>query len=304
MKRALLIAVAAIAFSGAPAIAGGGGGSSGSSAPSSSGPSYDPVEEYQAGVEHLKAGEYSKAERAFKRVTKVAKKDANTRYMLGLAHYGQDEFKAAAKSFERAVKYDDKLYQAHGKLGLSYLQIGKADKADSVLSDLQAASVECAEACPEASQIAAAIAEIESTKAAPEPIETSSVAPLVQQVSLETGDVLYSEALRLINLGAYDDAIAELRAAGEVLGPHPDVLTYIGFANRKKGEKDTAFAYYNAALTIAPDHLSANEYLGEYYVELGDLTRAKAQLYKLNALCPFGCAQTEELSKWIAEAEA
>lgn len=302
MKRALLVAVAAIAFSGTPAIAGGSGGGSGSSSPSSSGPSYDPVEEYQSGVEALQAGEYKKAERAFKRVSKVAKKDANTRYMLGLSHLGQEEYKAAAKSFERAVKYDAALYQAHGKLGATYVQLDKMDKADAVLADLQAASTTCASNCPEAAQIAAAIAEVEAAKSTATSIETSSLAPLVQPVSLETGDVLYSEALRLINLGEYDAAIAELRTAGAILGPHPDVLTYIGFANRKKGERETALSYYTAALSIAPDHLSANEYLGEYYVEMGDLDRARAQLDKLNTLCPFGCEQTEELSQWIADA--
>lgn len=299
MKRALLIAVATLAFSGVPAVAGGSG--SGGSAPSSSGPSYDPVEEYQSGIQFLQSGEYSKAERAFKRVTKVAKKDANTRYMLGLAHLGQEEYKAAAKSFERAVRYDAKLYQAHGKLAATYLQLEQTDKADGVIADLNAASEACAGTCPEADKIAAALAEVERAKGN---IETSNLAPSVRQVSLETGDARYSDALRLINLGEYDAAIEELRTASAVLGPHPDVLTYIGFANRKKGEKDTAFAYYNAALAIAPDHLSANEYLGEYYVELGDLDRARAQLDKLNALCPFGCAQTEELSQWIADAEA
>ncbi|MEM9572323.1 MAG: tetratricopeptide repeat protein [Pseudomonadota bacterium] len=302
MKRALLIAVAAIAFSGAPAIAGGSG--SGSSSPSSSGPSYDPVEEYQAGVEALQAGEFKKAERAFKRVTKVAKKDANTRYMLGLSHLGQEEYKAAAKSFERAVKYDAKLYQAHAKLGVTYLKLDKAEKADGVLVDLQEASSACASACAEAANIAAAIAEIEAAKGSAEEVQTSSLAPVMQRVSLETGDVLYAEALRLINLEDYDAAIAELRSAGTILGPHPDVLTYIGFANRKKGERDVALSYYAAALSIAPDHLSANEYLGEYYVEMGDLDRAQAQLDKLNTLCPFGCEQTEELAKWIADARA
>ncbi|MEO1189311.1 MAG: tetratricopeptide repeat protein, partial [Pseudomonadota bacterium] len=238
------------------------------------------------------------------RVTKVAKKDANTRYMLGLAHLGQSEYKAAAKSFERAVKYDAKLYQAHGKLGATYVQIEKLDKADSVLADLKAASAECASACAEADKIAAAIAEVEAARATESSLETSSLSPVIQQVSLETGDVLYSEALRLINLGEYDAAIAELRTAGAILGPHPDVLTYIGFANRKKGEQDAALSYYAAVLSIAPDHLSANEYLGEYYVEMGDLDRAQAQLDKLNALCPFGCEQTEELAKWIADARA
>lgn len=304
MKRALLVAVAAIAFSGAPAIAGGSGGGSGSSSPSSSGPSYDPVEEYQSGVEALQAGEYKKAERAFKRVSKVAKKDANTRYMLGLAHLGQDEYKAAAKSFERAVKYDAKLYQAHGKLGATYVQLDKMDKANTVLTELQTASTACASACAEADKIASAIAELEAAQSTASSVETSSLKPVIQQVSLETGDVLYSEALRLINLGEYDAAIAELRTAGTILGPHPDVLTYIGFANRKKGERETALSYYAAALSIAPDHLSANEYLGEYYVEMGDLVRAQVQLDKLNALCPFGCEQTEELAKWIDDARA
>ena len=148
MKRALLIAVAAMAFSGMTAVAGGSGSSS--SAPSESGPSYDPVEEYQKGVDALKAGEYSKAERAFKRVAKVAKKDANTRYMLGLAHYGQDEFGAAAKSFARAVKYDDKLYAAYAKLGVSYLKTDKTEKADAVLGDLTVAADACAATCAEA----------------------------------------------------------------------------------------------------------------------------------------------------------
>jgi len=302
MKRALLIAVAALAFSGTPAMAGGSSGSG--SSPSNSGASYDPVEEYQEGVEALQAGDYSKAERAFKRVAKVAKKDANTRYMLGLAHFGQEEYKAAAKSLSKAVKYDAELYKAHGKLGLAYLRSDQGDKAEAVLTNLRAVSTECAGACPDADKIAGAIAEIEQAQASAETIETSSIAPVFQNVSLETGDVLYSDALRLINLGEYDAAIVELRAAGTILGPHPDVLTYIGFANRKKGEREKALAFYSAALSIAPDHLSANEYLGEYYVEIGDLVRAQAQLDKLNTLCPFGCAQTEELTKWIADARA
>lgn len=301
MKRALLIAVAAMAFSGMPAVAGGSG--SGSSAPSSSGPSYDPVEEYHKGVDALKSGEYGKAERAFKRVAKVAKKDANTRYMLGLAHFGQEEFGAAAKSFARAVKYDDKLYAAHAKLGVSYHKTDKAGKADAVLSDLAAAAEACADTCPEAGDINAAIAEINAAAAPAGTVDVSSLTPIFTPASLVSGDLLYSDAVRLINLGEYDEAIAQLRTAGTILGPHPDVLTYIGFAHRKKNEKEAALAYYSAALAIAPDHLSANEYLGEYYVELGDLDRAQIQLDRLNELCPFGCAQSDELERWIVSAQ-
>ena len=87
--------------------------------------------------------------------------------------------------------------------------------------------------------------------------------------------------------------------AALVFGPHPDILTYEGFANRKLGHYDTAIGFYSAALKLQPNHRGANEYLGEYYVEIGDLKRAKAQLAKLDAICKFGCEEAEELRRWI-----
>ncbi|MEO1100798.1 MAG: tetratricopeptide repeat protein, partial [Pseudomonadota bacterium] len=91
----------------------------------------------------------------------------------------------------------------------------------------------------------------------------------------------------------------ELREARDAFGPHPDVLTYLGFANRKQGNHDVALAYYSAALDVAPGHLGAHEYLGEYFVEIGDMTAARSQLDTLNVLCPFGCAEHTELEQWI-----
>lgn len=82
------------------------------------------------------------------------------------------------------------------------------------------------------------------------------------------------------------------------------MLTYIGFANRKSGNYDQAILYYTAALTVAPNHLGANEYLGEYFVELGDLDAANRQLVKLDNLCAFGCAEAEELRSWVKRAES
>ena len=107
-----------------------------------------------------------------------------------------------------------------------------------------------------------------------------------------------------INIGQYDDALVQLRDAQAVFGPHPDVLTYIGFANRKAGNYTQAINYYSAALELQPDHVGANEYLGEYYVELGDMDAAYGQLAKLESICNFGCAETDELRSWIVKAEA
>ncbi|MEM9575138.1 MAG: tetratricopeptide repeat protein, partial [Pseudomonadota bacterium] len=87
-------------------------------------------------------------------------------------------------------------------------------------------------------------------------------------------------------------------------GPHPDVLTYIGFANRKMKRFDVAENYYQRALTVAPNHLGAIEYYGELKVERGDLQGAKAHLARLEKLCQFGCYEAEELRRWIAQAQS
>ena len=57
--------------------------------------------------------------------------------------------------------------------------------------------------------------------------------------------------------------------------------------------------YYHQALAISPDHLGANEYLGELYLETGDIKRARQQLSRLDELCAFGCAQKEDLARLI-----
>jgi Tfp pilus assembly protein PilF len=104
----------------------------------------------------------------------------------------------------------------------------------------------------------------------------------------------------LINEKRYDDAIVSLNKSRESFGPHPDILTYLGFANRKLKRFDVAEDYYRQALSTAPDHRGAKEYFGELMVERGDLASAKAMLASLDAQCRFGCAEAEELRLWVS----
>jgi len=118
------------------------------------------------------------------------------------------------------------------------------------------------------------------------------------------GDVVYKQAVAEINEAHYDKAIALLKDSAKQIGPHPDILNYLGYANRKLGNYDTAIRYYREALAINPDHLGANEYLGELYAEIGDIDRARVQLATLDRLCAFGCAEHEDLAKQIKTASA
>ena len=54
-------------------------------------------------------------------------------------------------------------------------------------------------------------------------------------------------------------------------------------------------------MTYNPTHLGANEYLGEWYVETGDLAKAREQLAYLTGLCG-KCEEAKDLAEAIRKA--
>lgn len=56
--------------------------------------------------------------------------------------------------------------------------------------------------------------------------------------------------------------------------------------------------YYTKALNLEPQHLGANEYLGELYLELNDLPKAQARLAILKGACG-DCEEYEDLEEAI-----
>ncbi|MEL7128673.1 MAG: tetratricopeptide repeat protein [Pseudomonadota bacterium] len=304
---AAAITALAMAIPGGSALAGGGGGGGGGgsfgSAPSST-PSFDPSEVYREGVQQYRAGDYAKAEKSFRRVARVTRTDANTHYMLGLSQIELEKWRKASGSLRKAVRYNEDLHDARAKLGFVYIQQDKLDKANEQMGELETRLAACGDSCPQdLTEAAEALRVALAPDAAAEDLARLG-APRSLQASTDFGDAAYLDAVRLINLSQYDTALDALENAQTVFGPHPDILTYIGFANRKAGNYDQAILHYEAALTVAPDHLAANEYLGEYYVELGDMDAAEAQLAKLDALCTFGCAEADELRSWVVRAKA
>ena len=71
-----------------------------------------------------------------------------------------------------------------------------------------------------------------------------------------------------------------------------------------KPEMELVFKHYNEALRLDPKHRGAHEYLGEAYLMVGNLAKAKEQLKTLDNLCFFSCAEFTMLKKAIAGYEA
>jgi Flp pilus assembly protein TadD len=97
----------------------------------------------------------------------------------------------------------------------------------------------------------------------------------------------------------YAAALAELRDLAEDT-QQPDVYNLLGFTLRKTGDFKTSLTYYTKALELQPDHKAAREYLGELYVETGNMDKAREQLAILAKLCPGGCEEREDLQKAIS----
>ncbi|HEY2049848.1 MAG TPA: tetratricopeptide repeat protein [Caulobacteraceae bacterium] len=304
------------------AAASGGGGMGGgmpAMPPSVSAPTYDPAAEYQKGLAALKDGKFKDAERDFGNSLSADPKNADTLFMLGMAKSGRGDEKGAAKAYEKSLSIDPQQVPARREYAVALAKLGQTDKAQTQLGMLQAKAASCAGSCPQAAELTAAVtsaqAAITPTGApaagssgapaaatAPQSTPPTSESPKSMSLLLTdpaTGDGSYVDAVRLINLHRYTEALDALAKARAAFGPHPDVLTYTGYVWRKLGDYPRAEAYYREALAIAPKHVGATEYYGELMVERGDLVGARRMLARLEVTCTFGCVESEDLRRWI-----
>jgi Flp pilus assembly protein TadD len=105
----------------------------------------------------------------------------------------------------------------------------------------------------------------------------------------------------LIESEQYEQAIARLDDALREDADDADLLNLMAYSNRKLGRFDVALGFYQKALEIEPKHRGANEYLGELYLQLGQLEDAEKRLAVLDKACFFGCGEYDKLKQAIAE---
>ena len=296
----------ALALAGTAAMAsggggmGGGGGGGGGELPSASAPLYDPAAEYAKAIAALKDKKYHDAVRAAEHVTDAVPRSPDGWKVLGMAKAGDNDWKGSRRAYERAVKLAPDDIGGHAGLGLALANLKDA-KAQGELDWLKSKLQSCGDGCADAQRLKAMSDELQSAiaPAATAPKPSAALSGPMLFGGAKAGDAAYVQAVSLINEKRYDDALAALARAKAEFGPHPDIITYEGYAWRKKGDWAKAESYYRQALAIAPDHVGATEYYGELKVAKGDLAGARQMLAKLERVCVYGCPETEELRRWI-----
>ena len=104
----------------------------------------------------------------------------------------------------------------------------------------------------------------------------------------------------------YAGAAGMLREAVGTSPTNADYHNLYAFAVRRgpSPDMDLVFRHYREALRLDPKHRGAHEYIGEAYLAVGELARAKEHLAQLDRLCFFGCEEYADLKSAIAAYEA
>ena len=102
----------------------------------------------------------------------------------------------------------------------------------------------------------------------------------------------------------YDEAKSYLEKVLAATPDNADALNLMGFTERKLGDPTDSLTYYNKALAQNPNHLGANEYLGELYLEMKDVKKAEERLAVLQQACGGTCEEYQELKEKIDQFKA
>ena len=115
---------------------------------------------------------------------------------------------------------------------------------------------------------------------------------------LEGREERYYAALWHVRNGRFQDALSLLLPLAK--DGDADVLNMLGYAYRNVGKLDTGISYYRQALAIDPDLTIARAYLGEGYLQKGDVASARAELAEIARRCGTDCQEYRHLAEAIA----
>ena len=133
--------------------------------------------------------------------------------------------------------------------------------------------------------------------AADTPVSSPSVAP---------GDPDLATARARIDASDWKGATDVLQKAVARDPGNADYHNLFAYSIRKgpNPNMDLVFKHYTEALRINPKHRDAHEYIGEAYLMVGNVAKAKEHLAALDKLCFFSCEEYRDLKKAIERYEA
>lgn len=117
-----------------------------------------------------------------------------------------------------------------------------------------------------------------------------------------TNDANFVAGRRAIDALDWPAAVAAMKKAIAANSGNAAAYNWLGYAERKQGHYDAAFAAYREALRLDPRNKSVHEYIGEAYLAINQPAKAEEHLAELNRLCsPIPCEEAKDLQRAIDE---
>jgi tetratricopeptide (TPR) repeat protein len=110
----------------------------------------------------------------------------------------------------------------------------------------------------------------------------------------------FAAGITAMSKGQWASAIEDLKLASMRDPPNPDIQNYIGYSYRRIGIPKLALEHFQRAIEFNPRHRGAHQHLGETYLSLGELAKAKDQLVMLERICLIPCEEYGDLARAIA----
>jgi len=117
-------------------------------------------------------------------------------------------------------------------------------------------------------------------------------------------DPAYVEGVAAVKRGNYAAAIRLFEALIAKDDRNANSYNWLAYSTRQSGEAAKAIPIYEKALAIDPKHRGAHEYIGEAYLVLGDLPKAKEHLAVLDKLCFLPCEEYSDLKRAVRDYES
>ena len=128
---------------------------------------------------------------------------------------------------------------------------------------------------------------------------SSSTSDSTSTYSSDATTQAFRDGQSAVDAGNWGLAIGYFETAVSLDPGSADAFNMLAYSQRQSGGLESAFVNYRQALTIDPDHKEAHEYLGEAYLQAGDLAAAQEQLEALDDICWLGCDALTELREAI-----